>query len=143
MAPHLGADGLVQGELPPISLNFVRFHQPCLSPWHVPFVELKATGQGLVRTVVTVPRADHLPGSAGCLPSCRVFLEVLTTPTRRYHGRTLIRPSLLAPPLGSQKVIARFAGSGPSRGRRRPSKTRLEHHIAVAISVTLCFWTPR
>ena len=32
---HAGAIGHVQGEPPPIPLNFDRFHQPCLLTWRV------------------------------------------------------------------------------------------------------------
>ena len=37
VSPHSGADGLVQGELPPFSLTVDRFHQPCLLPWRTPY----------------------------------------------------------------------------------------------------------
>ena len=47
--------------MPPIPLIVDRFHQPCLLPWRTPVVELKATGQGQVRAVISVPRGDHVP----------------------------------------------------------------------------------
>ena len=75
----------------PSHLTIDRFHQPCLFTW--------AHFQGQVKTVIPAPRGDHLPLRAARLfPPC-VSLEVLTTPTRRYHGttdKTLIRPSSLA-----------------------------------------------
>ena len=43
---------------------------------------------GQVRTVVPVPRGDHLPLRAARSSLLCVSLEVLTTPTGRYHGRT-------------------------------------------------------
>ena len=42
MSPHPRADGLVQGERAALPLNFL------------------AVGQGWVRTVIPVPRGDHL-----------------------------------------------------------------------------------
>ena len=50
-------------------------------------------------------------------PPC-VSLEVLTTSTRRYHGRTLIRPSPPGCATPPARVFAHHAGSGPSRIRR-------------------------
>ena len=95
MSPHSGADGLVQGELPPIHLNIDRFHEPCLLPWRTPLLPPKHgwLGQGQVRTVVPVPRDDHLPflGSP-VLPPSRLTGGI-AKPTRRYHGRMLIHPS--------------------------------------------------
>ena len=48
-----------------------------------------------MRTVVAVPRSDHLPLPAARFSLLCDKLEVFTTPTRRYHNRTLIRPSPL------------------------------------------------
>ena len=68
MSPHPGADGLVQGELPPISPEFDRFHQPCLLPG---------------RTT-----KDRCGLSS---PFLAARFSLLCDGT---HGRTLIRPSL-------------------------------------------------
>ena len=62
---------------------------------------------GKVRTVIPVPRGDHSPlRAARFFPPC-VSLEVFATPTRRHHGRTLIRPCTLHVPLG----VCTHAGS--------------------------------
>ena len=44
-----------------------------------------------MRSVIPLPRGDHLPLRAAWSSLLCVSLEVLTTPTRRYHGRTSIR----------------------------------------------------
>lgn len=36
MSPDPGADGLIQGKLPPEHLNIDRFHQPRFLPWRIP-----------------------------------------------------------------------------------------------------------
>ena len=51
---------------------------------------------GWVRTVVPVPRGGYLPLRATRLFLLCVSLEVFATPTRRYHGRMSIHPSLPA-----------------------------------------------
>ena len=75
------------------SLNVDRFHQPCLLPWSIPVVELKATGQGQARTVILVPRGGHLSvlQAAGSSSMCLTggFYHV----TGPYHGSTFNRPS--------------------------------------------------
>ena len=61
---------------------------------------------GKVGPVVSAPRGDHLPLRAAWLFLLCDSLEVFATPTRRYHGRTLIRPSLPACATRSQQVLA-------------------------------------
>ena len=97
VSPHSGADGLVQGELPPFffSLNVDRFHQPCLLPLaHFFLPPLTADcwagiGWGLsspYHVTTTYPCGEL--GSSSFATNWR-FLPRLT---RRYHGRTFIRP---------------------------------------------------
>ena len=98
VSPHSGADGLVQGELPPISPEFLTV-----------FTSLACylgALPGLVRTVVPVPRGDHLPflGSP-VLPPSRLTGGI-ATPTRRYHGRMLMHPSLPECATPNEKVFA-------------------------------------
>ena len=92
----------------PPHLNVDRFHQPCLLPWRVPLLPPIHgwLGQGQVRTVVPVPRSDHSPflGSP-VLPPSRLTGSI-ATPTRRYHGRMLIHPSLPACATPHEKVTA-------------------------------------
>ena len=58
--------------------------------------------------VISVPRVDHFPLRAARLPS----LEVLTTPTGRYHGTKLIRPFCqLVPPKQQQFLRTRKFGT--------------------------------
>ena len=118
MSPHLEADGLVQDELPPTPLNFDRFHQPCLLPGRTP---------GKVRTVRprTTWRPLTLSGSLVFSPC--VSLKVLTTPTGRFHGKTLVRPSLpcVCHSVREKKGSRTQAGSRPSRVRRRLFGARL------------------
>ena len=63
VSPHPGADGPVQGEQPPISPEF----WPCSPALPVTLAHLLTVtvngwlGQGWARTVVPVPRGDHLP----------------------------------------------------------------------------------
>ena len=52
-----------------------------------------AVWQGQVRIVISVPRGDHVALRASRFSLLCDSLEVFATPTRRYHGRTLIRPS--------------------------------------------------
>ena len=135
MSPHSEADGLVQGDHGgPVPLNFDRSHQPCLLPWRTPLLPPKHgwLGQGQVSAVVPVPRGDHLPLRAARFSSLVRLTGGIATPSRRYHGKMLIRPSLPAcatRPLGARA----HAGSGPSRVRRRLSWTRLEVPISLAI----------
>ena len=92
------ADGLVQGELPPITPEFwpfspalpVTLAHPLLPPKH------GWLGQGQVRTVVPVPRGGHLPffgqpGSPSFATHWRYCHADKTVP-----GRMLIHPSPLA-----------------------------------------------
>ena len=81
----------------PSHLNIDRFHWRCLSPGRIP---------GWVRTVIPVPRGDHLPFRTARLFFLSVQLEVFATPTRRYHGRTLIRPSSPACATPTENVFA-------------------------------------
>ena len=77
VSPHPGADGLVRVSCRPSHLNVDRFGR-------IP---------GEVRTVIPVPRGDHLPLRAA-RSSLRASHWRFSTPTGRYHGRMLIRPSL-------------------------------------------------
>ena len=82
----------------PLHLNFDRFHQPCRFPWRNPYPLLPPThgwlGQGQVRTVVPVPRGDHLPLRAARFSLLCGSLEVLP---RRLDGTTAGREFILPP----------------------------------------------
>ena len=118
MSPQPGADGLVWDKLPPNFLNFDRFHQPGLSLGRSP---------GQVRTVVPVPRGDHLP------------LRAAGSSLRAFHWRylprrlqdVLIRPSL--PACATRpKGVCTHASSGLSRVRRRLFWARIGNPISLA-----------
>ena len=81
----------------------------------------------------TTWRPHTLTGSTALLPC--VTLEVFATPTRRYHGRTLIRPS---PPAcaTSRKSARTHASSGPSRVTRRLLATWLGDSISLALQMS-------
>ena len=83
----------------PSHLNFDRFHQPCLLPWRTPYCHRNTAGcwAGIGKDcrLHTTWRPLTLFGQPGSSSLC-VSLEVVATPTRRYHGRMLIPPS---PPL--------------------------------------------
>ena len=68
----------------PFHLNVDRFHQPCLLPWRTSRIGEDCRPR-------TTWRPLTLAGSLA-LPLC-VSLDVFATPTGRYHGRMLIRPS--------------------------------------------------
>ena len=72
--------------VPPRPLNFDLFHQPYLLPWRTPYcrrLRLAWVGIGEDCRPRTTWRPLTLAGSTGGI----------ATPTRRYHGRTFIRPS--------------------------------------------------
>ena len=73
-----------------------------------------------MRTVVPVPRDDHPPLRASRSSFVCVLLEVLTTPTGRYHGRTLIRPSppACATPRNQRCLHTRMFGNQMRASRR-------------------------
>ena len=139
VSPHSGADGLVQGELPPISPEFWPF-LPALPVTLAP--PLTATETRLAWAGIggacrfTVPRGGHLPflGSPALPPSR--LTGGIATPTRRYHGRMLIHPSLPACVTRLYLGDGTHAGSEPSRVRRRLFSTRLEDPISLAIHRT-------
>ena len=125
MSPHLGADGLVQGELPLIPPEFLTV-----------FTSLACYLGALPGYVRTVGSPYHV---AATYPfwAARLFLlcvswEVFATPTKRYHGRMLIRPSSSACATPRQGVCT-HSGSGPSRVRRRLLSTCLGDPISLAI----------
>ena len=68
--------------VPPFLVNFDRFHQPCLLP-------RRTLGQ--VRTVIPVPRGDHLPLRAA-------WSSLLASHWRYTAGRKLALHPLRAPP---------------------------------------------
>ena len=74
-----------------LHLNVDRFHRPCLLPGRIP---------GKV-----IPRGTTDPWGSPVFPPC-VSPEALTTPTRRFHGRTLIRPSSPACATPTESVFA-------------------------------------
>ena len=80
------------------------FKQPCLFPWRVFFLA-ESNGSGLGGSCRSPWWPLTCSTGSPALPSC-VSLKVFTTLTRRYHGRTLIRPSLPAAPL-QEWVFAR------------------------------------
>ena len=99
----------------PPCLNFDRFHRSCLSAGRT---------AGWAKTVVPVPRGDHVPLRAAWSSLLCVSRELLSTPTGRYptgryHGRTLIRFSSSCVCHPSQQGVCTHAGSGPLRVRRR------------------------
>ena len=110
---------LVQGELPPNPLSIDRFHLPCLLPWRVLFLEARI-GEDCRRTTSRPLTSCRQTGSSLLASHWRYF----TTPTRRYHGRTFIRPS---PPCGHPqtrclhvRMSGTLAGSPPPvRGKPR------------------------
>ena len=85
-------------------LNIDRFHQPCLLP---------GVPSCCQRTVVPAARGDHFPLRAARSSLLCVPLEVLTTTTRRYHDRPLIRPFLPACATPHHKGVCTHAGSDP------------------------------
>ena len=64
-------------------------------------------------------------------PSLCVQLELLTTPTGRYHGSTLILPSPASAALFTSD--SSLAGSGPSRVRHRLFEKCLGDPVSLAI----------
>ena len=78
----------------PPHLNFDRFHQPCLLPWRVPLLPpihgRDRWGLSVLRTTWRPLTLLGQPGSPSFATDWRFF----ATPTRRYHGRMLIHPSL-------------------------------------------------
>ena len=80
VSPHPGPNGLVQDERAAPSPEFWPF-SPAFSCYLGALPEK-------VKTIVPVPPGDHLPLRAARSSLLCVSLEVLTTPTRRYHGRT-------------------------------------------------------
>ena len=93
-----------------LHLNVDRFHRPCLLPGRTSRI-------GEDCHIRTTWRPLTLAGST-VLPPCG-SLEVFATPSRRYYGRTLIRPSSSCTCQPNRKGVCTHAGSGPSRVRRR------------------------
>ena len=95
----------------PTALNVDRFRQPSLLPLRTSYgrsENCSCSAQGKVRTIH--PRTTWRPltlltGSPVFLP-CASHLRYLSTPTRRYHGRTLIRLSPSACSTPTPKVLA-------------------------------------
>ena len=141
MSPHSGADGLVQGELPPISPECwpfspalpVTLAHPLLPPKH-----RWLSGRDKVRTVVPVPRGDHLPflGSPALTPS-RLTGDI-ATPTRRYHGRMLIHPFLPACANPSPKRFAHAQVRVPRESTATCFGHALWNPISLAIQIRSC-----
>ena len=92
--------------VPPIPLNVDKFHQPLLLHWRTSLVELNATEQGQVRTVIS--RITWRPLTCSCkrpsLFPC-VEQEVLTTPASCCFA---LPPSCGHP---AEKVFARRFGT--------------------------------
>ena len=97
-------------------LNFDRFHQPLPVTLAHPLTATEtrlAVGQGHVRTVILAPRGDQSPLRAARSSLLCVSLEVLTTPTGRFHGRTFVRPSSPACATPTTRVFAHMQVRDP------------------------------
>ena len=81
----------------PRLLNIDRFRQPCMLPWRTPLAATEtrlAVGQGQVRTVVPVPRGEHLPlrAARSSLHISASYCRYQATPTRWYHSSACAIP---------------------------------------------------
>ena len=90
----------------PFHLNIDRLHQPCQLPWRTSRIG------GACRFPRTKWRPLTLAGSPALPPSR--LPGGIATPTRRYHGRMLIHPSLPACATPDHKVFAHTQARDPS-----------------------------
>ena len=109
----------------PFHLNFDRFHQPCLLPGRTSRISEDCRPRTMWRPLT-------LFGAAWLLLLC-VSLEVFATPTRRYHGRMLIHPSLPACATPEVKGSLHTRRFGTSRVRRRLLSTCLGDPVPLSI----------
>ena len=87
----------------PFHLNIDRFHQPCLLPGRTSRIGEDCRPRTTWRPLTLCGQ----PGS----PSFASHWRFFATPTRRYHGRTLIRPSSPACANPKSKGVCTHAGS--------------------------------
>ena len=89
-------------------MNFDRFHQPCLLPWRTPLLPPITAGCWAGIGEDCRPRTTWRPltlAGSPVLPPLRLTGGI-ATPTRRYHGRTLLRHSSHACATQTKKVFA-------------------------------------
>ena len=120
VSPHPGADGLVQSELPPCRWILTVFTSLACYPGDPVDVSDKRLAWAGVGEY-SRPRTTWCPLTLACspvFPPCATHWRYSTTPTGRYHGRTLVRPS---PPACATPIARVFAHTQ----LREPSRVRL------------------